>query len=142
MQEPDVNCLTVDDSAENDVWVPFGASQEDGPTGWKYPPATAHSASCFMNMCQLSVIFNEILIHMYDPLLQNTEAEVQECLFTQEPALHQWWEQLPPFLKLDPGALPALAPPSHIVTMKYVPSLERYAYIFWLTRQQLSVSYV
>lgn len=57
---------------------------------------------------------------MYDPLLQNTEAEMLECLQYQDPALRQWWDQLPPHLKIDPLALPALAPPSHIVTMKCV----------------------
>lgn len=113
--------IMFDDSAEDDIWVPFGA-QQVGVT-WKYPPTTAHSASCFMSMCRLSVIFNEILIHMYDPLAQNTDAEVQECLRTQEPAFQEWWNQLPPHLKIDPVALPALAPPSHIVTLKYVRSL-------------------
>lgn len=71
-----------------------------------------------MSTCRLSVIFNEILIHMYDPLMQNTDAEMQECLQYQDPALRLWWDQLPPHLKIDPLALPALAPPSHIVTMK------------------------
>lgn len=108
--------IMFDDSAENELWVPFGAPPlQTAP--WKYPPATAHSASCFLSMCRLSVIFNEILIHMYDPLMQNTEAEILECLVAQEPALQQWWEELAPYLKLDPAALPALAPPSHIVTM-------------------------
>ncbi|KAI5467521.1 fungal-specific transcription factor domain-containing protein [Mariannaea sp. PMI_226] len=106
--------IIMDDSAENELWVPF-----DSPHGadWKYPPATAHSTSCFMSTCRLSVIFNEILIHMYDPLLQNTEAEMLECLQYQDPALKQWWDQLAPHLKIDPVNLPALAPPSHIVTM-------------------------
>lgn len=71
-----------------------------------------------MSMCSLSVIFNEILIHMYDPLFQNTEEEVRECLQTQEVALQQWWDQLPPYLRLEGSALPEFAPPSHIVTMK------------------------
>lgn len=71
-----------------------------------------------MNMCRLSLIFNEILIHMYDPILQNTEPEMQECLQTQEPALQQWWDELPRFLKLEPSDLPSRAPPSHIITMK------------------------
>jgi hypothetical protein len=71
-------------------------------------------------MCQLSLIFNDILVHMYDPLMQNTHAEMQECLHTQEAALQQWWDQLPPFLRIDPLALPHLAPPAHIVTSKYV----------------------
>ncbi|KAG6025404.1 hypothetical protein E4U41_001530 [Claviceps citrina] len=107
--------VMFDDSAENDLWVPFGISQTD-PTR-NYPPATAHSASCFMSMCRLSVIFNEILIHMYDPLSQNTDAEIQACLDSQEPLLQQWWSQLPSHLKIDPASLPALAPPSHIVTL-------------------------
>ncbi|RDA88325.1 hypothetical protein CP532_5545 [Ophiocordyceps camponoti-leonardi (nom. inval.)] len=107
--------IMFDDSAEEDIWVPFGA-QQVGVT-WKYPPTTAHSASCFMSMCRLSVIFNEMLVHMYDPLSQNTDAEVQECLRTQEPALQEWWNQLPTHLRLIPAELPALAPPSHIVTL-------------------------
>lgn len=72
-----------------------------------------------MSTCRLSTIFNEILIHMYDPLMQNTEAEIYDCLQSQEPAMQQWWDQLQPHLKIDPLDLPGLAPPSHIVTMKY-----------------------
>ncbi|TWU76330.1 hypothetical protein ED733_005968 [Metarhizium rileyi] len=108
--------IMYDDSAENDLWVPFGIPQTD-PT-WKYPPTTAHSATCFMSMCRLAVIFNEILVHMYDPLSQNTDAEIQECLNSQKPLLQQWWDQLPTHLKIDPISLPNLAPPSHIVTLK------------------------
>ena len=111
--------MAVDDSAENDLWTPFGACRNDN---WKYPPTTSHSASSFMSMCRLSLIFNEILIHMYDPLMQNTESEMFECLHTQEAALQQWQDQLPPFLKIDPLNLPPLAPPAHIVTIKYVTS--------------------
>lgn len=103
-----------DNSAENDLWVPFGLS---GNVAGSYPPTTAHSASCFMSMCQLSVIFNQILVHMYDPLFQNTVEEVEECLYTQEAAFQQWWNELPLFLRIDPNALPSISPPSHIVTM-------------------------
>lgn len=71
-----------------------------------------------MSMCRLLVIFNEILIHMYDPLSQNTDAEIQACLDSQEPLLQQWRDQLPVHLIIDPVSLPALAPPSHIVTLK------------------------
>jgi hypothetical protein len=55
---------------------------------------------------------------MYDPLLQNSETEVQECFRTQEMAMQEWWDQLQPFLKIEPSALPAYSPPSHIVTLK------------------------
>lgn len=71
-----------------------------------------------MKMCELSVILNEILIHMYDPLQQNTEAEIQACMSQEEVALDKWWRELPETLRLDPDALPSLAPPSHIVTLK------------------------
>ncbi|GAO13736.1 hypothetical protein UVI_02018330 [Ustilaginoidea virens] len=119
LQHTDISPSQVmfDDSAEDDVWVPFGTPQTD--PSWKYPPTTAHSASCFMSMCRLSLIFNEILVHMYDPLSQNTDTEIQECLESQEPLLRQWWHQLPVHLKIDAAALPALAPPSHIVTLKF-----------------------
>lgn len=71
-------------------------------------------------MCELSVIFNEILSHIYDPLGQNTLAEIEACVASQSVALDNWWHDLPPFLKLEPTNLPPVAPPSHIVVMKYV----------------------
>lgn len=97
------------------MWSPFGLTY---PEGVRYPPIAAHSSSCFTRMCQLSVIFNQILIHMYDPLQQNSEAEMRDCLVRQDAALKQWWEDLPQFLKLEAGMLPPLAPPSHVVTLK------------------------
>ncbi|KZL80088.1 fungal specific transcription factor [Colletotrichum incanum] len=106
--------IMFDDSSENESWTPFGVVPEGG---WKYPPSAAHSTSCFMQMCRLSIVFNEILVHMYDPVRPNSQAEMQDCLAKQEVALRQWWEELPPHLKIEPTALPALAPPSHIITL-------------------------
>ncbi|KUI73066.1 Nitrogen assimilation transcription factor nirA [Cytospora mali] len=106
--------MILDDSNENEMWTPFGLTYPDGV---KYPPIAAHSTSCFVQMCRLSVIFNQILIHMYDPLQQNSESEIQECLVRQEAALKQCWDELPPFLKIEASMLPPLAPPSHIVTL-------------------------
>ncbi|GKT63896.1 fungal specific transcription factor [Colletotrichum tofieldiae] len=106
--------IMFDDSSENESWTPFGVVPEGG---WKYPPSAAHSTSCFMQMCRLSIVFNEILVHMYDPVRPNGQAEMQDCLAKQEVALRQWWEDLPPHLKIEPTALPALAPPSHIITL-------------------------
>ncbi|KAF3760441.1 hypothetical protein M406DRAFT_237195, partial [Cryphonectria parasitica EP155] len=106
--------MMLDDSNENEMWAPFGLKYPDGV---KYPPIAAHSTSCFMLMCQLSVIFNQILVHMYDPLQQNSEAEIQECLARQEAALREWWEALPKFLKIEASILPPLSPPSHVVTL-------------------------
>lgn len=71
-----------------------------------------------MRMCQLSVIFNQILMHMYDPLRQNNETEMQDCQVRQEAALREWWEDLPSHLKIEASVLPPLSPPSHVVTLK------------------------
>ena len=106
----------MDDSAENEMWTPHGIVY---PPGIEYPPTQAHSISCFMRMCQLSEIFNQILIHIYDPLGQNSELEVQTCLANEGQALRVWWEELPNFLRIDTKTPPVQCPPSHIVTVKY-----------------------
>ncbi|KAH7031533.1 fungal-specific transcription factor domain-containing protein [Microdochium trichocladiopsis] len=103
-----------DDSTETELWVPHGVTF---PSGFEYPPTPAHSTSCFIRMCELSVIFNEILSHIYDPLGQNTQSEIEACVTSQSVALDIWWRDLPPFLKLEPTNLPPVAPPSHIVVM-------------------------
>ncbi|KAL1837244.1 hypothetical protein VTK73DRAFT_4755 [Phialemonium thermophilum] len=105
--------IILDDSSETDLWVPFGLESSD----FAYPPTAAHSTSCFTRVCRLAVIFNQILIHMYDPLGLNTEGEMLDCFARQEGALNQWWDELPAFLRIDTAALPALAPPSHVVTL-------------------------
>ncbi|RNJ58569.1 hypothetical protein D7B24_004438 [Verticillium nonalfalfae] len=106
--------IMLDDSSETETWSPFGMVPEGG---WKYPPSPAHSITCFMNVCQLSQIFNEILVHMYDPVRPNSQAEMQECLVDQEIALQEWWEELPVHLKINTTSLPSLAPPSHIISL-------------------------
>jgi hypothetical protein len=70
-----------------------------------------------MQMCRLSVIFNQILIHMYDPADQNSEEEIQECILQEEVSLDHWWEDLQGFLKIDTSEMTEDAPPSHIVTL-------------------------
>ncbi|KAK0109350.1 hypothetical protein ONS96_003168 [Cadophora gregata f. sp. sojae] len=106
--------IMLDDSAETEFWKPHGIVY---PEGFDYPPTQAHSISCFMRMCQLSEIFNQILIHIYDPLGRNSEAEIQACLATESRALGRWWDDLPSFLRIDAKELPAFCPPSHIVTL-------------------------
>jgi hypothetical protein len=112
-----VICFLVDDSAENELWIPHGIVYREG---MDYPPTQAHSISCFMRMCQLSVILNEVLVHIYDPLRQNTDAEIKACLDHEGTALRLWWDELPDFLRIDAKLLPSHCPPSHIVTLKYV----------------------
>lgn len=71
-----------------------------------------------MQACQLSLILNEILVHMYDPVRTHSKAELRDCVEKQAPVLRQWWDNLPVHLRIDGANLPALAPPSHIVTLK------------------------
>jgi hypothetical protein len=76
----------VDDSAEDELWSPHGIVY---PERQGYPPRKAHSISCFRMMCQLSVIFNQILIHVYDPVRQNSVEEMRNCLQSEGESLRR-----------------------------------------------------
>ena len=106
--------IVMDDSAEKELWLPHGIKC---PNGQEYPATPAYSISCFTQMCRLSAIFNEILLHIYDPLRTKTEQEVDDCLIREGFAMRQWWQDLPIFLKMEAQALPRFCPPSHIVTL-------------------------
>lgn len=104
----------LDDSAEDEIWIPHGLSY---PAGQGYPTRKSHATSCFMQMCRLSVIFHQILLHMYDREQDHVDTERQQCVEDQGHALSVWWQDLPEHLKIDPVSLPPCAPPSHIITM-------------------------
>lgn len=112
----------MDDAAENELWVPHGVAF---PDGMQYPPTQAHSVSCFMKICSLSEILNQIVIHIYDNTGRRTGAEKADCVRVQSRNMQRWWEELPSFLKLDARDLPSYCPPSHIVTLKYVDSQKK-----------------
>ncbi|KAK6821852.1 fungal-specific transcription factor domain-containing protein [Apiospora arundinis] len=103
-----------DDSAEEEMWIPHGVKFAPGK---QYPPTPAHSTSCFIKMCELSVIFNQILINIYDPLQQLSQHVIDDCVRTEGAALQSWWDALPHFLRIDTDNIPLYAPPSHIVTL-------------------------
>ncbi|KAJ5096603.1 hypothetical protein N7456_007324 [Penicillium angulare] len=106
--------MILDDTSEIEIWTPHGVTFPDGA---HYPPTQAHSTSCFMRMCGLAEILNQILIHIYDPMRQSTEAEFFECVQEQAKNLSEWWEELPDYLKLVATDLPPYCPPSHIMTL-------------------------
>lgn len=106
--------IIMDDSAEDELWLPHGVHY---PPGQEYPATQAHSISCFTQMCRLSAIFNEILVHIYDPLRSKTEQEVEDCIIREGFAMRQWWADLPNFLRIEAQSLPQYCPPSHIVTL-------------------------
>ncbi|KAJ5091310.1 Transcription factor [Penicillium alfredii] len=106
--------MILDDTSEIEIWTPHGVSFPDGA---HYPPTQAHSTSCFMKMCGLAEILNQILIHIYDPMRQTTESEFYDCIQEQAKNLSDWWDELPDYLKLVATELPSYSPPSHIMIL-------------------------
>ncbi|KAJ5359327.1 uncharacterized protein N7496_011740 [Penicillium cataractarum] len=106
--------MILDDTSEIEIWTPHGVTFPDGA---HYPPTQAHSTSCFIQMCGLAEILNQILIHIYDPMRQSTEAEFFDCVQEQAKNLSDWWDELPDYLKLVATDLPSYSPPSHIMTL-------------------------
>lgn len=109
------NLPVVDDSTDTELWTPFGVPQNGD---FEYPPMPAYSTLCFTQGCELSIIFNEILVHMHDPVKANTQAEMDACLEKEGCALQQWWDNLSLPLRIDTANPPPVAPPSHIVNLK------------------------
>ncbi|KAJ5491293.1 hypothetical protein N7539_002860 [Penicillium diatomitis] len=107
----------VDDTSEVESWAPHGVTFPDGA---HYPPTQAHSTSCFIQMCGLAEVLNQILIHIYDPMRQSTEAEFFDCVGEQAKNLSDWWDELPTYLKLVAADLPPYSPPSHIMTLNHL----------------------
>jgi hypothetical protein len=81
-----VRALLVDDYAEHELWTPHGVVY---PQGSGYQPTIAYSISCFRSTCRLAIIFNQILIHIYDPSKTHTDAELRACLQSEGRALKQ-----------------------------------------------------
>lgn len=104
----------VDDTAEIETWMPHGLTTAN------YPPRQAHSISCFIHMCGLAEILNQVLIHFYSPTCDLSSSSALACALEQSSKMRAWWRDLPEHLKINVGALPQLAPPSHIVTLKWV----------------------
>lgn len=111
--------MILDDTSEIEIWTPHGVRFPDGA---HYPPTQAHSTSCFMKMCGLAEILNQILVHIYDPMGQTTESEFLDCVQEQAKNLSDWWDELPDYLRLSASDLPLYSPPSHIMTLKYASS--------------------
>lgn len=103
----------MDDTAELEAWAPHGHFST-------YPAKQAHSISCFIQMCGLAEILNQILIHFYSANQDLSLQRAYQCTVAEGSKLRDWWRDLPEHLKIN-LALPSVeCPPSHIVTLKYV----------------------
>ena len=101
----------MDDTAELEAWTPHGLSSS-------YPPKQAHSISCFIQMCGLAEVLNQILIHLYNPSQDLVPSRAYQSALTAGTKLREWWRNLPAHLKINLAASPLDCPPSHIVTLK------------------------
>lgn len=102
----------MDDTAEIEPWTPHGLLAPN------YPPKQAHSISCFIQMCALAEILNPVLINLYNPSQELSQAHAYQCAVTEGAKLRAWWRDLPDHLKINLAASQLECPPSHIVTLK------------------------
>jgi hypothetical protein len=102
----------VDDTAEIEAWMPHGLLAPD------YLPKQAHIVSCFVQMCALAEILNQVLKHLYSPSLDVRPSQAYQSAVTEGQKLRDWWRDLPDHLKIDLTASSLDCPPSHIVTLK------------------------
>jgi len=78
----------------------------------------AHSISCFVRICGLAEILNQVLVHLYNPHRQRQNQQLQLWTDQLSRKLQGWWTDLPEFLKLSAIDLPRVCPPSHIAVLK------------------------
>lgn len=118
----------MDDFSDTEPWSPyFGEiSSESDVKPPHHPPTPGYVVSCFRQLCKLSIILNDLMHGIYSPT-----AAVHHGSHGSDPSkpaldtpfmriardLHEWWLALPPYLRIAPDRLPALAPPSHIVSL-------------------------
>ncbi|KAL5388185.1 hypothetical protein DPSP01_003174 [Paraphaeosphaeria sporulosa] len=103
--------VLMDDTAEIEPWTPHGLPSTT------YRPKQAHSISCFIQMCALAEILNEILINLHNPSRELPRSQAYKCADAQSGKLRDWWRDLPEHLKINVSDAELECPPSHIVTL-------------------------
>ena len=81
----------------------------------EYPPAKSYTVSCFVNSCRLSIIINDIIVHLY---CRRSQAITETALRDIKRRLDVWRTQSPEHLRYEPDALPSISPPPHIIAQK------------------------
>lgn len=111
--------MVVDETSETETWSPYNGesfSLTKLPPG-QYPPMRSYAVSCFANSCKISVIINDIILQLYS---RRDRHITESSLHDIRARLDTWRAQSPSHLKYDPDNLPAVSPPPHIITQKYV----------------------
>ncbi|KAH7085070.1 fungal-specific transcription factor domain-containing protein [Paraphoma chrysanthemicola] len=103
--------LLMDDTADLDIWTPHGIPFSH------YSPKQAHSVSCFIQVCGLSEVLNQILIYLYNPSRNLAPSHAYEYALAAGSRLRDWWRDLPDHLRIDLTLSDLECPPSHIVTL-------------------------
>ncbi|EON68406.1 hypothetical protein W97_07730 [Coniosporium apollinis CBS 100218] len=117
LQETDtrVPILFLDTYEELEQWAPFAYSAQSDS---RYSGSPAYSVSTFTALCQLSVIMNDILNHIYaERSFDREPTELSKILENLHSKLEVWHNALPSHLLFDPTKAPSLAPPPHVLSL-------------------------
>lgn len=105
--------VIVDDFAEHEPWQPYYGA--DGDTLKNYPETPCYTVSCFISLCKLCVIINDIILGLYSG---RKPEGVGTFVRNMRHQLELWWVTLPAHLRIDTGNVPAILPPPHIISLK------------------------
>ena len=109
---------SVQDTAEvDDMWSPYYANVLNLTklSNHQYPPSRGYLVSCFANSCKLSIIINDVIVHLYS---RKSQSKAEDALNNIKPRLEEWRAMSPAHLRYDPESLPAISPPPHIISQK------------------------
>lgn len=105
----------MDDFAEHEPWLPYYGA--DGDPLKNYPETPCYTVSCFISQCKLCVIINDIILGLYSG---RKPESVGLLVRNNRHQLDLWWATLPAHLRIDTSNIPAILPPPHIISLKWV----------------------
>jgi hypothetical protein len=111
-EPPMVDLTLLDDFAEHELWQPYYGA--DGDTLKNYPETPCYTVSCFISLCRLSVIINDIILGLYSG---RKPENVGTLVRNMRHQLELWWVTLPAHLRIETSNLPAILPPPHIISL-------------------------
>jgi Fungal specific transcription factor domain len=126
----DIPLTFMDDYSDTDLWAPYyGETPGPDVSPANYLPRPGYVVSCFMHLCKLCIILNDLMQGIYSPTSPNTDSQASSDPHSDETrtsessfirlsrSLHTFWTDLPPHLLIPPSQIPLIAPPVHIISL-------------------------
>ncbi|ORY34327.1 fungal-specific transcription factor domain-domain-containing protein [Naematelia encephala] len=111
-----------DESDDQEPWVPYYPPGVTPPArASTYPHQPRLTIFTLRHSCQLNIILESILTNMYS--IERPNARSLSFIRTADERLVSWLKNLPRELWLDINDLPAVSPPTHIVTLNLLYSV-------------------